>query len=252
METVVFGEGMRQRAACLHLENATSSTEAHGIRRTVLLPIPTTKDEKTIHGTDVSLSELADMAGSGDFVIGYGIPEKCADFMRERGAVVYDALYDEKFQEENAYLTALGAVAKILTCDVRSPKGIRLGVVGYGRIGKEIVKIWLFLGGSVRVFSGRRDVVEALVSVGVSALTYGEGCDFSGVDILINTAPAPIINSCDTGLSDVEKIIDLASGEYLKGIPRVEKMPSIPAKMYPESAGKIYAERAISYLGGVK
>ena len=141
MEIIVFGEGMRQKAATAYLESAASDIETLGISRTVLLPIPTTKDEKTIHGTDVSLFELREKVRAGDFVIGYGIPEECASFIREGGAVVYDALFDEKFQEENAYLTALGAVAKILTCDVRSPKGIKLGVVGYGRIGKEIVKI---------------------------------------------------------------------------------------------------------------
>ena len=252
MEILVFGNSGRQAACRECLEKALSEYPACEITRIIVLPIPTTKDEKTVNGTDVTLSAAIESAGRGTLVAGYGIPEECAEKIENTGAVIYDALYDEALQEENAYLTALGASSSILTSEGRAPRDISLGIVGYGRIGREIAKIWFFLGGVPHIYSGRGEVVESLISAGMSASLYGEGMELSGLDILINTAPASIIKPDTRGISEVGRIIDLASGDYLYGIPRVEKMPSIPAAMYPESAGKLYADSIIRHLGGVK
>ena len=251
MKILVFGKGGRQEACRELLEGAELSgvSSATGV---VVLPIPTTKDGKTVNGTEITLSDLIDKIDFGTLVAGYGVPEDFALEIEKRGAFVYDALYDEQFLLRNAYLTALGTVTEILASEKREPKDIRLGIVGYGRIGKEIAKIWFFLGGDARVYTGRREVAQELRDVGIDALVYDGDEEYFGLDILINTAPDAIIAPTSRGIYETARIIDLASGNYLKGLPRVEKMPSVPDKKYPLSAGKAYFEGILLHLGGIK
>ena len=44
------------------------------------------------------------------------------------------------------------------------------------------------------------------------------------------------------------RIIDLASGDNFTGIEGVEKYPSIPAKMFPESAGRVWGRTIERYI----
>ena len=63
----------------------------------------------------------------------------------------------------------------------------------------------------------------------------------------INTSPTPFADRGEAerlharGIS----IFDLASGENFGGSPFVKRLPGIPGKVYPESAGLAYAEALI-------
>jgi hypothetical protein len=94
-------------------------------------------------------------------------------------------------------------------------------------------------------------VREELSSLGIETRdTYLER-DFSSLDIIVNTAPARVICESDVAtLSPHVKIMELASGNALDGVPRVTKFPSIPEVMYPHSAGEIYAEYIAMQLSG--
>ena len=74
--------------------------------------------------------------------------------------------------------------------------------------------------------------------------------DFSGVDILINTAPKDMSKSFPEGkvLKGV-RVIELASGDNFHGVEGIEALPSLPGKMYPVSAGRAYAEATLKFLG---
>jgi hypothetical protein len=75
-------------------------------------------------------------------------------------------------------------------------------------------------------------------------------CDYSALDLLINTAPARQID--EGKLPDDLKIIDLASGSIFEPLPRLIKLASIPNAFYPETAGRLYAEGIIRAFGGDK
>ncbi|MBO5908003.1 MAG: hypothetical protein J6Q85_07635 [Clostridia bacterium] len=250
MNILVFGKGGRQEA-CRERLMSCSGSGGPDIKCAIVLPIPTTKDGKTVNGTEILLSELIDKIEEGTLVAGYGIPEECAREIEKRGAVIYDAIYDEQLLLKNAYLTALGAVSSILTSEQAGPEDIKIGIVGYGRIGKEIAKTWFFLGGAPRVYTKREEVSAELRSMGIASSVCDGTEDYRGLDILINTAPESIVSADSFGIGSVRRIIDLASGNYLKDLPRVEKMGQVPDKMYPKSAGKVYAEAIILRLGGV-
>jgi hypothetical protein len=136
----------------------------------------------------------------------------------------------------------------LLTTERRVPKDVSFGIVGYGRIGREITRLLLFLGASVRVFTTRKDVRLLLSEFGVSTSESVCGADLSGIDVLINTAPARIFDNGDDPYLKKMRVIDLASGNNFPSLENAESYPSIPAKMYPESSGALLAESAISYV----
>ena len=95
----------------------------------------------------------------------------------------------------------------------------------------------LYLGARVRVYTSRQATRIDLCEYGIASAESCESADLSGIDILINTAPA-VIFSIDAVPPEL-RIIDLASGDNFPGRD-VERYPSVPAKMLPVSAGRAW------------
>lgn len=251
-----FGAGAR----CAEALRLLLIAEAEGlfpscVKRCILLPIPTSKDKIHLTGTDRLLSEVFSSVKKGDFVAGYGIDSADVSRMRERGAIVYDALLDEDFLMENAEATALGALGYILSSSDKTPKDLRIGIVGYGRIGARLVRMLLFLGGRVRVFSTREKTCILLGENGIEAtlLPRGSRLPTESLDIIVNTAPADFSSSFENGrIPKGLRIIELASGENFRGIEGVERLPGIPDKNYGKSAGRAYFKRIFDYIREVE
>jgi hypothetical protein len=222
--------------------------EVGGISRILILPVPTTRDGRYVSDTDVSLDSIALGDMSGTAIIGYSIPEELSEAAVRCGARVCDARLDDSFEEENARLTALAALGYILLDAGASPEDITFGVAGWGRIGSKLCALLSFLGARVEVFTTSKDkrVELGRLGIGTRELTPPDLC---GIDVLINTAPARLFDECDKGMKELSKIYDLASGNYLYGIPRVAKLPSLPSKYYSISSGRRYAEYALRTLG---
>ena len=212
----------------------------------VLLPIPTTKDGKTVLNTKVDIIELIDGFDVNTIVSCYGMSDEILKKCRACGALVIDLSCDEEFLLENAELTALAALGIYLTSTKRSARDTRVGIVGYGRIGKKLTNLFLYLGANVKVFTSREDTRLDLCEWGVATAKSTKDADLFGLDILINTAPAAIFDKeiIPLGL----RIIDLASGENFPGVAGVEKYPSVPAKIFPESAGRAWGRAIERYL----
>ena len=247
-----FGAGAR----CAETLRLLMRADADGrlppsVKRTVLLPIPTTRDKVHLSGTDKLLCEVFSDVGKGDFVAGYGIKEEDKRAMRKRGAIVYDALDDEEFLCENAEQTAIGALGYILSTTDTAPHDTRFLIVGYGRIGSRLMRQLLFLGARVKVCTGRENTCILLGECGVDAhyVERGAPVPLSDTDILINTAPADLSSSFKDGkLPSGLRVIELASGENFKGIEGVERLPGIPDKSYGKSAGSTYFSRIMNYV----
>lgn len=224
------------------------------LSRIILLPIPTARDSIHITGTDKLLSEAVYGVAESDAVFGYAIPKAEKEKMELCGALVYDVLECEDFQKENAYITAIGAIGYILTELKVLPSELSFGVIGYGRIGKELIKLLLFLGARVEVYTSKETTRMELCGCGVkSYLTdYRSRIDIRGIDVLINTAPTDL-SACflPEEMTDV-MIIELASGNNFGDIPGVKRLMSIPDKMYPKSAGAAYFRAIEKYVREVK
>ena len=168
------------------------------------------------------------------------MPKGFVEEAKNRGSFVHDISDDEEFLAENAELTAEATVGILLNTVRKSLSDTHIGVVGYGRIGKRLTRLLLYLGVSVKVYSSSDNKRLDLGEWGVATSESAKEADLSGLDVLINTAPALIFNPEDPVFSRGLRVIDLASGDNFPGLSSVEKYPSVPAKMFPETAGKAW------------
>ena len=224
-----------------------------GAERLILLPIPTSRDKKTLTGTKLTLDEAFVDIGQGDLACGYAIPEKYSELAKARGAVIFDASEDEAFLEENARLTALGALGYILTETDREPADISFGIVGYGRIGRIIARYLLFLGAKLKIYTTKELTRLELGRSEVSTESTKDGkISLDGVEILINTAPTRLdIGISEGRLPEGLRIIELASGDNFSGVEGVEALPSIPDRFYAKSAASAYFRAAKKHISEV-
>lgn len=220
-----------------------------------LLPVPTTKDGKTLHGTKINLDTLSEKLVGCTTCVGYEIPKDLRGELSEGGVAVIDVSRDEKYLAENAVLTAIGTVGRILSEERAAPCDLSFGIIGFGRIGQKLLNVLMYLEGRVVVFTSKNELRSELCMLGVSggdslALDSADAASkISGLDILINTAPARLINeSLKDRLANV-RIIELASGDNFPEGLAVERFVSVPAAMYPKSAGFALARSVLRMLG---
>ncbi len=213
-------------------------------QRALILPIPTTRDNIHLNGSDVLLSDILKSAERGMLVIGYGMPPDFSDALVSLNASVFDANDDELFLLKNAELTAMAALGILLTTESRAISDMSFGIVGYGRIGKKLARMLLFHGAQVRIYTSRDATRLELGGLGVDASASSKDAGLDGIDVLINTAPAVIF---ENGVPECIRVIDLASGDNFPG-RTVEKYPSVPAKMFPKSAGLALGSAAVRYF----
>ena len=258
MNRNIYTYGGDERLACCRDFLALRLGEGADVH---ILPIPTTRDGKTVNGGEMGLCELAEKMRPGETVLLYGAPEEFKDVLYARGVTLIDASEDSEYLEVGAELTAQGAVAKIFTESRKAPRDIRAGIIGYGRIGRRLASLFAFLGAEVCVFTSRQGLCEDLGRLGIKAFgiydlplirAHADCCDnpFSGLDILINTAPAAVLSDEDSQSLALTRVIELASGKNIPDAIRYEAMPSLPARMFPESAGVAYGEVLLRKIQG--
>lgn len=246
MQIRTYGDFGRQRE-CERRLKAINKKSSY--KTLFLLPIPTSRDGIYINGTQRSLESLLCEIDEGSFVAGYNIPEPYASRMSERGAHIYDAGLDESFLCDNADLTARGALGRILCEFATDLSEMKIAIIGYGRIGKRLLRYLLFLGADVTVYTGKPENCLELSMSGASVRRLCDSVDAVGVDLLINTAPAHLISDVTVdSLDSGQRIMDLASGRFIKDAAGVIKLSSIPDSMYPRTAGGLYAKYIARYL----
>lgn len=207
------------------------------IEQLFLLPIPSTRDFKTVLGTNIYINSLLELISPSCLLVGYSLPLEFVKEAEGLGCIVHDVGCDEEFLSENAELTAEAALGILLNTTSKSLSDMRVGIVGYGRIGKRMTRLLLYVGTTVKVYSSSDNKRLDLGEWGVATAQSAKSADLSGLDVLINTAPAVIFDTASGSFPSNLRIIDLASGSNFPGLSTVEKYPSIPAKMFPISAG---------------
>lgn len=221
----------------------------------VLFPIPTSKDMETLNGTEESFASVCEKLVPSTVAVGYEIPKKFRTLLSEKNIIQIDVSRDEEYLKENASLTAVGTIGRILCEEKKAPQDLKIGVIGYGRIGKELVSRLIFLGAAVTVVTSRGELCYSMCEVGVSCICSSALCEeenllkLSKLDILINTAPVKLIDeSAALKLSSL-RIIELASADNFPPCLYVERFASVPAAMYPKSAGIVLGRSILRMLG---
>ena len=202
-----------------------------GAARIHILPIPT-KD------TEGLAAALLPALRAEDAVFAYAVPPSLKEKLEARGARLFDTEEDEIFIEENATLTAEATLGLMLGLPL-SPRDLSVGIIGYGRIGRALCRMLLFLGARVRIFTAREALREALGSEGIESrpigYAEGEALDLGGLDLLIQTAPARIITRENAPPCP---LWNLAAAGYIGEGVAVRQLSALPARIPYESGGK--------------
>ena len=212
------------------------------IKRIIILPVPSFRGGAHVSGTDLTADDVIALVGDGDLVVGYRLPEELCVRIEDRGASILELEQDEAYIAKNNELTSHATLGYILSERGRDVTDTRVGIIGYGRLGSSLLRLLLFLGADVTVFSGSPEKREALSREGVDCLDYADITRLS-TDVLINTAPDKFFSIAP----DTSLFLDIASGNFYQSEGAVF-LPSLPEKRYPKSAGKAYAQAVIDYI----
>lgn len=249
-----YGVGGRcAEAMRLLMEWEHTAEVPDGIARVILLPIPTSRDGTHLTGSTRLLFEVLSDVGCRDLVVGYSIPDADTEYIRSKGALVCDAAADEEFLCENADITAIGTLEHLLSeCDT-VPSELCIGIVGWGRIGSALARILLFLGAKIRVYTSKELTRVELGGLGIESrdIDYEHPSldDLASLDVLINTAPRSLSSAFEGGkVPGGVRVLELASGNNFEGVEGVVRLPSIPERCYPRSAGRAYFHAIQRYM----
>ncbi len=165
-------------------------------------------------------------------------------------------LNDEIYAQENAELTAEGAIYYAMEKAPFALKNSVLLVIGYGRIGKQLTKLLRGLGAEV-IVAARRE--ESRLAAGKNSISIDEIQSILGkTDCILNTVPFPILSESSLKLvKQTAYLFELASRPYgidLKAAARLHLNAylesGIPGRYCPQSAAETifrYLERMVLY-----
>lgn len=248
-EVKVYGfEKIENFKECETYENMLSSSEI------VVLPIPFTKDKKTINmplsNRNIRIQELVYYLENKTIFAG-NIPEDIQEILKEKQNEVIDFMQKEEFAVLNAIPTAEAIIEIILKNTNKILQGSHCLILGFGRIGKVLAH--KLQGLSVDVTCMITNEIEKAwaVAYGYEITTIQKLQNYYAkikqYDIIINTIPKIIFKE---ELKEIKKetlVIDLASKPY--GIDRkiveeeninfIEAL-GLPRKISTNVVSKIY------------
>ena len=189
----------------------------------------------------------------GACLFGGRLTEDSVRMAESRGIGAYDYSEDEIFQTENALYTAEGAVCSIIENTDISLNGMKILVIGGGRISKAVCALLGSAPCRIDVYA-RRELQRTFFAMRGHYVTGNLG-NFYDYDVIVNTVPGDIFS--ENLMREVRKdslVVDLSArpGYVPKDICeklglKLLYLPGIPLVSAPRSAG-IAAARAIERI----
>ncbi len=228
-----------------------SMSEAFGRGHVIVGPMPFTIDgtilNAPLHSADIELDDLLLSVPEGRLLIAGRIPSAFKEKAQKKGIVTVDLLEREDMAMLNTIPTAEGAVQIAMEELPVTIHGLRVMVLGLGKVGGTLADMLKALGADVTVAIRKsRDAAKAMVKglkhCGFEDLTEA----VTESELIYNTVPAKVIGP--EILDQVGKktlIIDLASApggvdfEYAakKEVKAIQAL-SLPGKVAPVSAAQ--------------
>lgn len=219
---------------------------------TIILPLPVTKDGKTLNAPfaqqAVPLDDVFASRFIGKTVYG-GMMERLYETSELWGSVnSFDYYAREELMVGNAFLTAEGAVGVAISEYEGALNGSHCLVTGFGRIGKALCLALKGLGARVDCCARKAEDLTAIRALGCRPLQYRELKE--SYDLVFNTVPAPVLTAQPLSRQRQDTLfIELASqpgGIDLEAAKRlglrVKNAQSIPGRMSPRTSGELIKE----------
>lgn len=258
--------GLNRNIQGCNLNYTHSSEHAISSSKTIILPIPFSRDKKNITGfnddisvnsQNLSIEDFLTYLQSNHYIFGGNIPEKVIQICQKKNISYFDFMKNDEIALLNAIATAEGAIAESICKSNINLHQSRALILGYGKCGKVLASKLHSLGAKVTIGARRKGSL-------VEAYTNGfEGVELDKLeftikdfDYIFNTIPDIIItNKLLLYLSSETTIIDIASSpggvdyEAAKILNRnAYSCLGIPGKISPKSSAKILAEAIIPIL----
>lgn len=251
--TVVFGFDIYE-GNYGEIKKAESLAAACRDAAAILLPLPCSYDGVHLNcpltSREILVSDILASA-EADAMIFAGKADAWQD------SRVVDYYKREEFSVLNAIPTAEGALALVMSELPITVHGMRVGVLGFGRIGKTVASLFLAAGAEVTVFARSFGALAWAKAYGARPMHLDRLPDaVSDLDSIINTVPAMVLH--EGILAKTRKdvlIVDLASkpgGVDMASASRLGRHAvsalSLPGKCSPDTAGKIISETILNIL----
>ena len=164
----------------------------------ILFPVPSTLDGKRLNCAFEKKPYISDILAclhSGHTVLGGKLPTAFCTLAEQKGVRVFDYADDEVFQQQNAYLTAEGAIALAVEKTPFALLKSRCLVVGFGRIGKILADYLKAMGAEVQVAARHKDSLLLAKLCGFSPVCMENvSAEMGEADIVFNTVPEQILD----------------------------------------------------------
>lgn len=200
----------------------------------LLLPVPSFEPDGSIKGG----GELTSVLAPDTIVVGGNL--KRPDLAHHH---CIDLLQDPLYLSENAAITAYCAIMLAMEHSSVILKGCPVMVVGWGRIGKFLVRLLRLLGAKVSVAARKESDRALLCALGYQAVDLADPeLALKDIRILFNTVPAMVLPHTLTCQCRQDCLmIDLASVPGIEA-PNVLWARGLPNKHAPESSGQLIAK----------
>ena len=218
--------------------------------KTIIGPIPLSKDGETVHAefskNKILLKDLIKYV-KGKTLIAGAVPQKIYNLAQANNVKIIDLMKDETLTVLNTIATAEGAVAIAIQRTKRILQGSNVLILGFGRVGKVVAKKFAALNSKVTCAARKLEDFAWMQVCGYNYTNINNlGANLKDYDIIINTAPALILT--EERLKYVKKdclIIDLASKPGGVDVLAAEKLGlnfewalALPGKVAPITAAK--------------
>ncbi len=210
----------------------------------ILLPVPTTKDGKTVFSPlsdrKIYLDEISNRINNQLIL--------CCNYRFEgKNYIDYNQL--DSFALLNAVPTAEGAIALAINETDFTLWKSKILVIGYGRVGKIVADRLKALGANVTVSARKPRDFATLSALGFKYINTETLCNiYLDYDIIFNTVDVTVLSDSALQNCPADLIIDLSSKggfnlNYAKALGiKAFKPGGIPGVCAPKTAGEILAE----------
>lgn len=220
----------------------------------IISAIPFSKDGININAPisedKISIDILLENLENKFFIAG-SIQEKIKQELQKKKIKYFDLMDDEKVTILNTIATAEGALQIAMENTKITIDSSRVLVLGFGRVGKTVAKLFSNMGAQVYCEARKREDLAWIETLGYIPIKLENMLEnLYAYDIIINTVPALILDKKELQLVKSESIIiDLASAPggvnheeanrlQLKSILAL----GLPGKVAPETSAKILKE----------
>lgn len=276
MNILFLGGDARQEYACEYLTERGINAEVYtnfslddDMRKkiseadAIVLPLPCCIEDRYINMTQeaerISIAEIAMISNDKCLILGGKISKNVAaelDLLEKKYADYYTI---EEFQIKNALLSAEGAVYYAKQSYDSSLHGAKIGIFGFGRIGKMLAYILRSVGAHISVFARKETDISLIDILGMHGVDIKSEEFLHSVgeqDIIFNTVPYNIITEELIGVLRSDAVLmDLASAPFGISDELLEKYNlnyhrelGIPGRYAPRAAGEILAQVVLNII----